>query len=135
MRLIPGKSYYIKYEYYHTDPLPYLFVTWSDAKYTSGFNLHYLPYARYRRSIDAYKKVNRASFDKWLKESKEDKVFGMFFDTLGLVETKEDEDGIETRPNIRMAKTAVLRIQKKMPWAMSTYRIYKSEGITGATIG
>ena len=119
MILKPGQKYYLRYGNYHVDPVPFLYVIWSDRKHTSGFNLHYLPNIKFKIPTNVYKKLPEATF----KEAFENLVgAGYFTGFLKLLEEASGDPKMTRKEYQRLSK----HLMKKYPWSQKAYRNYHS---------
>lgn len=119
MRLPVGKFYHLRYMDWHVDPYPYLFVTYSDSKYTEGFNIHYFPQIRFKLPIEKYRTVSKSVWENTFDTMTKNGRFKLFLDELYRIEAMD-----------RDAKTQMKRLtmwaQNKHSWSMLAYRKYHS---------
>jgi hypothetical protein len=79
MILLKGHTYDFRYENFHVDPSPHLYVTYADHDYTKGFNIHYMPMARLGLEIKNYRKIHprvwKFMYEGMLKDSYYREIF------------------------------------------------------------
>ena len=111
-----GQKYYLKYNNWHHDPVPYLFVTHWDRNYTKGFNLHYLPNIRFKIPIDSYRRVNE---DKWAAAYENVKSIGLY---------KKFIIDLEMASQRKLSMSAwdiyTVYLARKYKFCMEAYRVY-----------
>jgi hypothetical protein len=122
-RFKPGHTYDLLYRNWHHDPAPHLFVLWSDADYTVGFNLHYVYLARQgmklesnkQKIFEAYKRIPKSSFDKQFKIVRERSYFKPIEERLNLYSE-----------NISLSRSHTLTkfMSIRYPFMMLSYRKY-----------
>lgn len=115
-RFKPGKTYYLRYKNYHTDPRPFLWILWSDKKYTIGYNIHYLPYIRFKVPIDRYKSQSEARFQNYYNDLLAAGYFRPFVKFLEKVS--------EAKITKARATTIGSYLTKRWPWSQRAFRKY-----------
>jgi hypothetical protein len=116
VRLQPGQKYFLRYRAYHHDPQPYLWVLWADRNYVQGFNIHYLPYIRFKVPVDRFRRVNEADFQKRYDAMIESGFFVPFNAFLEKV----------SKQKISKSRASSIReyVERRFPWSMEAFRKY-----------
>lgn len=117
-RFDPGKKYYCRYQNWHVDPAPYLFVIWSRKDHTIGFNLHYLPNIRFNIPLEIFRRVQEQRFAKAFENMKKAGMFRGFLDLLDRYE--------QGKQSYARSQAFVDLVTKRHPWAMQAFRNYKT---------
>lgn len=116
MRLKAGHTYDFKYDNFHVDPSPHLYVIWSDHKYTHGFNLHYLAMSRLKLDTKNYKRISPKVWNFIYEGMKKDSYYAEMIEIMNAIATKS-----KTKKEYQQGR---MILEKRYPFIMRTYRTY-----------
>ena len=119
-----GHTYDLKYNNWHVDPFPHLFILNSDGQYTNGFNFHYLPMIRRsmsERVKGGFRKIPAKAWPGFYDKLQKQGYYQRFFDIIDQV-TERDLNRSEWRRFVQI-------MNNKFPAVMTTYRTYHTNGL------
>lgn len=111
-----GERYFLIYTKWHTDPRPYLLVTYYDRQKVAGFNLHYLASIKARRMPDGFKIQGEEAQQEDFSQAV---ARGYFYQPLKIL--NEASEKLKSRGQWR---TLVATLSKRYPRIMESYRQY-----------